>query len=144
MSCAPPSFLLRICRCCGASLIPAYFCPVLPPPLKRVEKNNMSAIHGCVCPMCIPGACGGQKRTVNLLGLVLQMVGNHHVGSRNRVQALCYSHSTIEPSLQPHLAILKRGLCCEIGDYSSLTVCKYLTWFPQFRSGLKLETILLT
>lgn len=37
-----------------------------------------------MCITCVPGAFGGQKRVLGLLGLEFQMVVSYHVGARNR------------------------------------------------------------
>jgi hypothetical protein len=45
----------------------------------------------CLCAKCVTGACGGQKRTLDLLDLELLMTVSCHVGARNRTQVLCKS-----------------------------------------------------
>ena len=39
-----------------------------------------------MCAAHVLSACRGQKRGSNPLGLELQMVGSHHVGSRNQTE----------------------------------------------------------
>lgn len=38
----------------------------------------------CMCPICVPGACGGQRRVVASMEPELRMVGSHQVGAGNR------------------------------------------------------------
>lgn len=59
-------------------------------------------LHLCICTMCVPGAIGGQKGSMDPLELELWMVVNHHVGAGNRTQVLS---KTTELSLQPKHAL---------------------------------------
>lgn len=64
----------------------------------------------CHCTMCMSGAHGGQKRTVDSLELELQMVGNHHRAAGNRIiesesSGKAASVLTAELSLQPQIII---------------------------------------
>jgi hypothetical protein len=34
-----------------------------------------------ICAMCMPGACGGQKRTLDILALELKVVISLHLGA---------------------------------------------------------------
>lgn len=43
-----------------------------------------SALHVCLCTMCVAGAYGGKKMVLDPLGLELQTIVGLHVGAGNK------------------------------------------------------------
>lgn len=41
-------------------------------------------MHVCLCTMCVPGTCRGQRKMLGTLGLELQIVVNYHVCAQNQ------------------------------------------------------------
>lgn len=61
-----------------------------------------------MCPICVPGAHGGQKRVLDSLELELQMVVSCHrvLGTEPRSPGRAMSTLNPEPSLQPSVLVL--------------------------------------
>ena len=49
----------------------------------------------CMYAMCVPGACRGQKKALDLLELELRMVVSHHVGAGNEILVFCKRGSAL-------------------------------------------------
>ena len=47
----------------------------------------MFCLYVCLCTLCVPDACGGQKKVSDLLDLELQMIVSCHVGAESRSSA---------------------------------------------------------
>ena len=47
----------------------------------------MFCLYACLCTLCVPDACGGQKKVSDLLDLELQMIVSCHVGAGSRSSA---------------------------------------------------------
>ena len=55
---------------------------------RRVGVLLVSCLPICMCTVCEPGACRGQKGALDPQELELQMVGGCHVGAENQTQVL--------------------------------------------------------
>jgi hypothetical protein len=67
----------------------------------RFEKDHLKGCAFiCVSP-CVSGTHRGKRRTLDPLGLELQVVVSHHVGSGNQTQVLCNPLSTPELFVWP-------------------------------------------
>lgn len=57
---------------------------------QRTSRLDCSMfVCGILCAMCVLAAHGGQKRTLDLLKLELQIIVNCHMGAGNQTWVLC-------------------------------------------------------
>lgn len=107
-----------------------------------------------LCTTCVPGACGFQKKVLDLFNPALQIFTRCHVGTRNPNQVLCKTNNcsqslttspTWSPSSHLHLLSMCRFLVLEEFNREKLSffvkhILNYCKWYsPHWR----LELILL-
>ena len=69
-----------------------------------------------MCTICIPNACGGQRRASDPLELELQKVVSH-LCAGNGTQGLCKSSHLSSPSVVSHISIVDPGFPQTLTQY---------------------------
>lgn len=67
-------------------------------------------LHVCLCPECMSGACGSQKRVLD--PLKLQLLVSHRVGAENQPSPLLKRLSSLQPAacISFSFVLLRLGL----------------------------------